>query len=65
MLVMPSKLWRFEWSGGGTVKEKIEGKKVSVLMKGCLHFYCTYTITLKNQVVWTMSEIVEWSSGIV
>jgi hypothetical protein len=29
LLVMPSKLWRFEWSGGGTVKEKIEGKKVS------------------------------------
>ena len=27
-------------------------------MKGCLHFSCTYTITLKNQVVWTMSEIV-------
>ena len=34
-------------------------------MKGCLHFSCTYTITLKNQVVWTMSEIVEWSSGVV
>ena len=24
LMVMPSKLWRFEWSGGGIVKEKIE-----------------------------------------
>ena len=37
-------------------------------MKVCLHFSCTYTIILKNQVVWTMSGLmglVEWSSGVV
>ena len=34
MLVMPSKLWRFEWSGG-TVKEKIEEIK-SILINAML-----------------------------
>ena len=39
LMVMPSKLWRFEWSGGGTVKEKIEEIKSILFNESLFAFF--------------------------
>ena len=65
MLVMPSKLWRFEWSGGGTVKEKIEEIKSILFNESLFAFFLHLYYYFKEVRPCKVKSLVGKLSGLV